>query len=174
MFELVDGRAGRRDHCLGRQFRLQGVIELLLADRLVVDERREPGHVELGFAQLGLRLRHLALGLRDRGLESPRVDFEKRSARPHGGTLQIVLFDQVSAYLRPNLGVHRSIEGPDPFAGDGHVLLLHGRHLHVHGRRRLDVVFCTSPRGAQYKYPGQRGQRPPSPIEWIHRQPIRP
>ena len=77
LVRLLDRGAGRVDSRLVGLVGLQGVVELLLADRALLGERRVARHVELGLDEHRLRLRQVAHRLVERRLELARVDLEQ-------------------------------------------------------------------------------------------------
>ena len=80
---LLDRGLGRGNLRLGGEVGLHGVIQLLLADRLVLGQGPVALHVLLGLAQLGLGLGQLGLGAGQRRLEGARIDFEEQVAAVH-------------------------------------------------------------------------------------------
>jgi hypothetical protein len=125
----------RRDGGPGDLLRRHRVVELLLAQGALLDQRPVAGHVALGLGEVGLPLPEVGLGLLQLGLQLSGIDLEQRLALPHEAAFRVDPPQQVTGDLRADLGVDVAGGGADPFAVDGHVLLDHLGDDH-HGRRR--------------------------------------
>ena len=119
---------------------LHRVVELLLADRALLGQRRVAGDVELGLHQIRLRLLQGAAPLVELRLELARVDLEQQLPALHHRPFLVGLGQQVALHLRTDDGVDVAAEGADPLLEDRHVLLHDLHHLHVHRRRRLGLL----------------------------------
>ncbi len=75
----------------GRQIRLQGVVQFLLADGLFLRERRVALHVQFRLSQLRLVLRQLGLRLVQGGLEGARVNLEQPIALFYPAAFGVIL-----------------------------------------------------------------------------------
>ena len=132
---LLEGRARAFHVGLRRALPRLGVVELLLADRLLRGQGSVARHGRLRVGERGLVLGERALGLVVRRLELPRVDLEEGVAGFDGEAFPVDLLEQVALDLRTDLGVDVAVERADPLLVDRDVLLGDGRHLH-RGRRR--------------------------------------
>ena len=130
---LVDFGLGGEHRRAGRLFRADGIVEVFLADGILIGKGFDPGQVGLGRCPACLLGLELPLCLIQGRLEGARVDLEEDLPRPHEIAFLVVLPDEVSLDLGPDGGVHKPVEGPDPFLVDGNILLDDGRHLD--GRR---------------------------------------
>src|ERR1035438_4926106 len=170
---LVGAGPGGRDLGLGGEPGLDGVVQLLLADRFVAGQRGVARHVQLGLSELGLGLAKLALGLRERRGERPRVDLKERIALPDGKALLVDLPDEIPAHLGADLRIDESVQGADPFADDRNVPLLDGDHLDIRRRRGRISLLPAPAREAQGHRSRRKDKRPPPPRVRIHPQPTR-
>ena len=119
---LFRGR-GRGVHLgLGRVPGGEGVVQLLLADRLLRGERLVPGHVVAGLLVPRPGVGEVGLRRREGRLEGLGVDLVERRAlrdeRPLGELDRL----EVALDARANLDVLRSPRLADELDGDGHVL----------------------------------------------------
>ena len=85
----MDGGLLGVHHRLGGRRGRKGVVELLLADRLLRGERAEAVDVLLRLGQLRLGLRHVPLRLLELRLHLPGVDLEHKVALAHEAPLSI-------------------------------------------------------------------------------------
>src|SRR5262249_55708182 len=94
-----------------------------------------------------LRLRQIAIGLIEGGLEWPRIDLEQQLPFPDKRAFLVVLPEQIARRLPPDLGVHHSVERADPFAVNRDILRLDLRHLDVNRRwgGRRGFLFAYRP-----------------------------
>src|SRR5439155_21653212 len=92
----------------------QRVVELLLADRALGGERREPLDVLRGFRDLRFRAGERALRLLQGGTELARVDLEEGVVATDELPLLVELPPDVPLDLGPDVRVHRPVEGADP------------------------------------------------------------
>ena len=99
---LRDCRFGGGDGGLIAEIRLNGVVELLLADDLVLRERSEAFDIDLGFSQRSFGLSELPLRLVERRLIGSRVDLKHKLAgldvrgiHLDSGATKVVAFDAV-------------------------------------------------------------------------------
>ena len=134
---LFDLGLGGLHRGVGRQVRLDVVVQLTLSDRSLFRQRSIPIDVELGLAELRLRLRELCLGLIKHGLKRTRIDLEKDLPLADRRTFFIVLRDEVSGYLRLDLRVVVPVQRRHPFLIDRNVLLDDADDVHL---RRLGVA----------------------------------
>lgn len=87
--------------------------------------------MRLSLAELPFGLGELTLRLIERGLERPRIYFEKDLAFAHVRAFAIVLKDQVSGNLRLDIGVHVTIECRYPVTVSGNIFPYDGDHANV-------------------------------------------
>ena len=102
---LVDSRFRRSDLRLCGKISLESIVEVLLAEGALSDKGRETLHVELGLSQVSLRLGELCPRLCQGRLIGTRVDLEEKVAFLDEAPFLIMLFLEISLYLRPDLRV---------------------------------------------------------------------
>jgi hypothetical protein len=91
-------------------------------------------------------LRDLSLGLIEGGLKRAWIDFEENIVFVNEGAFAVILFYEIAGDLGLDVGVDRAIEGGDPVAVDGDVLLFDGDDDDVERRRsrlRLGITGAT-------------------------------
>src|SRR3569832_1813474 len=86
--------------------------------------------------ELSLKLGHLAIRLIDRCLKWPRVDLKQKLALLNERAFFEILSQQITCYLRFDLGVDHPVGGANPFIVDRNVGLLEGNNFHFERRRR--------------------------------------
>jgi len=131
---LRDSRPGGGDGGLIAEIRLNGIIELLLADHLLFRQRCQAPDIDLGFAERRFGLAELPLRLVERRLVGSRVDLEHKLAGLDERPFLIRLAEQVAGDARLDLRVDVAHERSDPFGIDRHVPLL--------DRNDLDDLWC--------------------------------
>ncbi len=137
----IHGGLGRLDRCLGGEVGLYVVVQLALGDRPLFGERPVALKVALRPADLCLRFGKPRLGLREGGIECPRIDFEQELALVHDRTFFIDAANQIAGYLRANLRVDVAVERRDPLARQADPLGRQDDHADLgrrgrHGRGR--------------------------------------
>jgi len=115
---------------------LDRVVEILLACRLLLHERRIALHVEfcaalhrLCVGQHCFRLSQLPLGLIERCLKRTRINLKQELALFNESALLISLLQQVSRNLCPDVSIDQPIEGSNEFPVNRHIFLLNLQHL---------------------------------------------
>ena len=84
------------------------------------------------------------------GLERPRIDLEENLSLANHRAFLVVLADDVTRHLGPNLGIHESIRAGHPLAVDGHILPDGTRNQHI-GIRQIDrLVMVASSEGKDW------------------------
>ena len=150
---LGKGGFGRFDAGFGGKVGLNGVVQFLLADRVLFGQRDQPIGVQFRLMQLRQGDIQLGVGLIGGGLENPLVNLEKHVSFVDKSALLVLLGDQVAGYLGANLRVGRAVQGADPLLIHRHICR-HGRdHFHIGGRRRLGGG------GRRLVAPGRGGQQ---------------
>ena len=134
---LLDRRLGRLDLRSRRVLRGPRVVELLLADRLLGDERRVAGDVVVGLREPRLRRRQIGLRLRERGLERLRIDLIEQVALADERPFAEVHRVEEALDARADVDVLEALGLSDQVEVDRHVLLDDRRHVDF-GRRRRD------------------------------------
>src|SRR5205823_5005425 len=134
---LVDGGLQRSDGRPRRALRGAGVVELLLAERLLSREGLVARDVVLRLGEAGPGLLEVRFGLGERGVRMPRVDLEEELASPDEAPLLVDAAQEIAFDLRPDLGVDLARGRPDPLAIDRLVPLERGGDEHLRGRRGL-------------------------------------
>jgi len=97
-------------------------------------------------SELPVGLRELSLGLIEDGLKRAWIDFEENIVFVNEGAFAVILFYEIAGDLGLDVGVDRAIEGGDPVAVDGDVLLFDGDDDDVErrrSRRRLGITGAT-------------------------------
>src|ERR1700730_10534365 len=138
-----DGSFRRLDGGFALSFLLRVVVELALGDSACFGERRVAVDVDyrelelrLGLLYLALGLRKLSLGLIKRGLKWAGVNLEQDLTLGNLRAFFVILLYQVSRRLGLNLGVHETVQRPNPFAGQRYVRGLDLNYSDGHRRRR--------------------------------------
>src|SRR4030095_14314872 len=106
LFPLSCRRYDRR-FCF--QFRLHGVVELLLADGSVLHQGTVAVYVQYRFAELGFGLGKLAPGLVKGRLKRPRVDLKQQISCFDWFIFLVILRLQITSYLGPDARVDESL-----------------------------------------------------------------
>src|SRR4030095_1678112 len=94
---------------------MNGVIQILLANQLLLSQRREAFDLELRFVQCHQGLRQSCLSLVQHNLERPRIDLKHESFLCNEGTFSIMLGDEIARHPRLNMSIDKTFERSDPF-----------------------------------------------------------
>src|SRR5258708_25776982 len=96
---------------------------------------RESLHVLRGFCELRLGLPEHTVGLVQGGFELSRIDLEEGVPGVDKLPFLVDLPQQVAFHLGAYNGVHRAVQGTDPLADHGNVLLDNGDRANLRLRR---------------------------------------
>src|SRR5437879_6172916 len=110
---LLDAGARRVDRRLRGAIRLHGVVELLLADRAFLGERRIARDVLLRLRELRFGAPEVAFGGIQRGAVRPGVDREEQRAGLDQRSLGVALRLEIALHARPDLCVDRAVGRAD-------------------------------------------------------------
>ena len=150
---------GRLDPCARCQFPADGVVQVLFRDRVLGRQRPHPGQVGPGgdrqrllSGQVTPCLIQRGAGLVDHRLEGTRVDLKEDPPFAHHFPFPVVLAQEVTAHLRPDDRVDRTVQRPHPLAVQGHGPLGHRRHRdHRHGRGRGLLLLAAAGEGRHHE-----------------------
>ncbi len=132
---------------------LNGVVELLLADRALSGQRRVACNVLCGLGESRFGARQLPAGFVQRRFVLARIDREEQVSRTNQPAFSVVLRLQVSLHARADLRVDRAVGGTDPLRVNGNVLLLDRADDDVRWRWRRRLVFLAAARESENANP---------------------
>ncbi len=151
---------GRRLHGVhlgaGRVLGGQRVVELLLADRLLLHEGRQAGHVGVRLGELGLGRGQVRLRVGEGGLQGQRVDQVEERALAHERALGEGHLLEVPLDAGPDLDVLGAPRLADELQVDGDVLLDDVSHVDL-GRSAGGGFLLAAP-GRQGRHEAAQGQ----------------
>src|SRR5205814_9371255 len=99
-------------------------------------ERGQAVDIQLGFALLSFVLGQLRLGLVQGSLKRAAIDFKEQVSCFYLAAFDIILREKITGYLSPDLGIHETLDGANPFFVDRDIARRNSHNLDLRGRRR--------------------------------------